>query len=212
MADAPLPTNLNRAREIKIEELSRHFANDDLSLEDLERRIERVYQAANVAELESITADLRRPAVASSNAPIRESDPIQQMPGMAIEPPRSRMLSIMASTKRVGRWLVPRDLRAFTMMSDTTLDLTNAAMPVGGIVNVELTAIMTSFRVIVPPGMRVVNDLHSLLSDVASAADELLPNEYTSPRVPVIRLTGTAFMSDVKVKVRRREDPIVDDD
>ena len=51
MADAPLPTNLSRARESKIEELSRHFANDDLSLEDLERRIESVYKAANAAEL-----------------------------------------------------------------------------------------------------------------------------------------------------------------
>jgi hypothetical protein len=197
MSDAPLPTNLSRAREIKIEELSRLFASDDLSIEDLERRIERVYQAANIAELDAITADLRLPAVIPGNTPIRESDPVPGMVAAPIEAPRSRMLSIMASTKRVGRWMVPRDLRAFTMMSDTTLDLTNAAMPVGGIVNVELTAIMTSFKVIVPPGMRVVNDLHSLMSDVTSAADELLPGELTSPRVPVIRLTGTAFMSDV---------------
>ena len=57
MADSSVPVpSLSRAREEKISELSTHFANDDLSLEDLERRIERVYKAANVAELEDITA------------------------------------------------------------------------------------------------------------------------------------------------------------
>ena len=62
MADVPVPS-LARARELKIEELSAHFANDDLSLEDLERRIEQVYRASNVAELETITADLRGSAM-----------------------------------------------------------------------------------------------------------------------------------------------------
>ena len=61
MADAPLPlSSLSRAREQKISELSQAFANDDLSLDDLERRIERVYKAANVVELDEITADLRQ--------------------------------------------------------------------------------------------------------------------------------------------------------
>jgi hypothetical protein len=122
------------------------------------------------------------------------------------------MLAIMSSTKRVGRWAVPRDLSVFAMMSDTKLDLTTAALPAGGIVNVDMTAVMASFKVIVPPGMRVVNDLHSIMSDVGSAAEELLPGEFTSLRVPVLRLTGTAFMSEVKVKVRRREEPIADED
>ena len=37
---SPTPSvpNFARAREQKIEELSSHFANDDLSLDDLERR------------------------------------------------------------------------------------------------------------------------------------------------------------------------------
>ena len=56
------PPALTRAREQKIAELSTHFANDDLSLEDLERRIERVYKAATIADLEAITADLRSSA------------------------------------------------------------------------------------------------------------------------------------------------------
>ena len=67
MADAHLPS-LSRAREQKISELSTFFANDDLSLEDLERRIERVYKAANVSELDAITADLRSARSATPTA------------------------------------------------------------------------------------------------------------------------------------------------
>jgi hypothetical protein len=214
MADAPLPTNLNRARESKIEELSRHFANDDLSLEDLERRIESVYKAANVADLEAITADLRLAVAAnpSDNSPIREADPLHAGMPAPIELPRSRMLAIMSSTKRVGRWTVPRDLSVFAMMSDTKIDLTRASLPAGGIVNLDMTTVMASFKVIVPPGMRVVNDLHSIMSDVGSAAEDPLPGELTSARVPVLRLTGTAFMSEVKIKVRRREEPLYEED
>jgi hypothetical protein len=213
MAEPLPPPSLARAREQKISELSTHFANDDLSLDDLERRIERVYTAATIADLELITADLRaaaslvdpRAGGRGGLAPLRESSSVPAN----IEVPRSRLVAFMSSTRRVGRWAVPRDLRFIAMMSDSKLDLTSAALPVGGVVNIELTAVMASVRIIVPPDMRVINDMHSIMSDVGSSADEV---DSGSGMSPVIRLTGTAFMGDVKVKVRRREEPLTDDD
>src|SRR5579884_2079100 len=214
MAEPLPPPSLSRAREQKISELSQYFANDDLSLEDLERRIERVYKASSVAELDSITADLkslvvRDPDAGSSPAGARLSrvayEASNTVTPTAMEVPHARMLAIMSSTRRQGRWAVPRDLRVVAMMSDTRLDLTAALLPVGGVVNIELTAVMASCRIIVTPGMNVINDLHSFIADVRSSADELAPDNLASARTPVIRLTGTAFMSEVKVKVRRRE-------
>jgi hypothetical protein len=219
MAEPLLPASLSRAREQKISELSQHFANDDLSLEDLERRIERVYKSASIAELDSITADLKAlviPSIAGSptagardrlSRVARESVDVAN-PGVVTELPHSRMLAIMSSTRRVGRWAVPRDLRIVAMMSDTRLDLTTALLPVGGVVNIELTAVMASCRIIVSPGMHVINEMHSFMADVRSSADELAPDNLASAHTPVIRLSGTALMSDVKVKVRRREEPI----
>lgn len=214
MSEPLPPPSLARAREQKITELSTHFANDDLSLDDLERRIERVYKAASIADLELITADLRSAAPlvdqrssgrGAKLAPIHETSSVPAN----IDVPRSRLVAFMSSTRRVGRWAVPRDLRFVAMMSDSKLDLTSASLPIGGVVNIEVTAVMASVRVIVPPGMRVINEMHSFLSDVSSAADEVGSGGATSP---VIRLTGTAFMADMKVKVRRREEPILDDE
>src|SRR3954468_21461384 len=113
MSEPLPPPSLSRAREQKIGELSRHFANDDLSLEDLERRIERVYKAASLGELETITADLTLSPPVAAGAGATPADRVARVagdsrglakPSFAIEVPQQRMLAIMSSTRRVGRW------------------------------------------------------------------------------------------------------------
>ncbi len=205
MADAPVPS-LAHAREAKINELSTYFTNDDLSIEELEHRIERVYQAASVAELEAITADLRSSVALPATASSRGA-------GTSVassEAGSSRLLSLLSSTRRVGRWRVPPKLDIVAIMSDTKIDLTHAVVPPGG-VDINLRVIMASFRLVVPPDMRVVNDTHAVLANVSSHADELPPNDASAAPMPVVRLTGFALMSDVNVVVRRREDPAYDD-
>jgi len=212
MADSSVPVpSLSRAREEKISELSTHFANDDLSLEDLERRIERVYKAASVAELEDITADLRR--ATTSNVPFSVGkSSSKKVAGRKYELASARLLSLMSSTRRVGRWAVPQKLDVVAIMSDTKIDFTHAAMP-GGMVDVHIRAIMASCKLVVPPNVRVINETHSVMSNVRSRADELLPDgALTTLDSPVIRLTGLALMSDVRIVVRRREEPVYDDD
>jgi hypothetical protein len=212
MADSSVPVpSLSRAREQKISELSNHFANDDLSLEDLERRIERVYQAASVAELEEITADLRRAVAPPGSMPMGTSSRSTTV-ATSYELASTRLLSLMSSTRRVGRWAVPQTLNVVAIMSDTKIDFTHAVMP-GGVVNVHIRVIMASCKLVVPPNVRVINETHSVMSSVRSRADELLPEGASAtPDAPVIRLTGIALMSDVNVVVRRREDPVDDDE
>lgn len=220
MAEPLPPPVLSRVREQKINELSQHFANDDLSIDDLEQRIERVYKASSVAELDAITADLRAIMPvddAGHAAPARDRlsrvarQAVDVVPPSAVGLPHARMLAFMSSTRRVGRWAVPRDLRVVAVMSDTRLDLTAAMLPVGGVVNIDLSAIMASCRIIVSPEMHVINELHSFMADVRNSADEIAPPDVASARAPVVRLTGIALMSEVRVKVRRREEPIDDD-
>ncbi|HTJ21103.1 MAG TPA: DUF1707 domain-containing protein [Gemmatimonadaceae bacterium] len=203
MADAPVPS-LTRAREQKISELSQHFANDDLSLDELERRIELVYKAGSVAELDSITADLRLAPASPGVTPAPASPRQQVMTGM--EARRGRLLAIMGESRRTGRWLVPSQLRVVSLMSDTRLDLTQAVMA-SGIAEIHVTAMWSSCRLIVPPGMRVINEMHAVMASATSNADEMDPPGVSRTNAPTIRLTGTAFMAEVKVTVRRREDP-----
>jgi hypothetical protein len=211
MADATPPVpSLARAREQKISELSQYFANDDLSLDELERRIERVYRAGNVLELDEITADLRsvaqpgNPQLPATRTSDREVTPLSA-------PPRARMLAIMGETKRVGRWQVPRQLDVLSVMSDMKLDLTQAAIG-PGVTDIHLRAVWTSCRIVVPPHMRVINEMHAIMASVTSKAHEMDPPDAQRPSGPVIRLTGTALMAEVKVIVRKVERPNDEDD
>jgi hypothetical protein len=206
----PQLSSLSRARETKISELSTHFANDDLSLEELERRIERVYKAASVAELEEITADLRK----AMTMPVDESveTPSRRSTSLASRTIGGRILAFMSSTRRVGRWLVPPKLDVVAIMSDTKLDFTHAAMP-GAVIDVHVRAVMASCKLVVPPNVRVINETHALMANVRNRASEVLPGDApASTESPVIRLTGYALMSDVNVVVRRLEEPVYDDD
>lgn len=211
MADVPL-SSMARAREQKIEELSAHFANDDLSLEDLERRIEQVYRATTAAELETITADLKGAALVPADYVRANVVPGTGGLPATYEVQSGRLLSLMSSTKRVGRWALPRTLDLAAVMSDTRVDLTQAVVQ-PGVSDIEMRAVMASVKIIVPPGMRVMVDVHSVMANVRSRADELAAGDPLRGGEPVIRLTGFALMADVKIVVRRRDDPYpLDDD
>jgi hypothetical protein len=211
MADAPLST-LSRAREQKISELSQHFANDDLSLDELERRIEQVYKAASVSELDAITSDLRvsqLPATARPSSAAMSNAPVDY--GTSNLPaPRSRLLAVMSESKRTGRWLVPQRLDVVALMADTKIDLTSAVMPAGG-AEFHVRSFWAACKIIVPPEMRVINEMHAIMASVTSKAHEMdAPGSQRAG--PVIRLTGTAVMAEVKVVVRTVESVHDDDD
>jgi hypothetical protein len=206
MADLTPP--LSRAREQKITELSSHFANDDLTLEDLERRIERVYKAVTLSELDAITADLKGVSQPGTAATVRAPN-APRAQGTYV-PDNGRILSIMGESRRMGRWQVPQRLDVVCVMSDMKIDLTQAVMP-AGIVEIDMRVVWAACKLVVPPGMRVINEVHSIMASVRSKADDAGPIP-GGTFAPTIRLTGLALMSEVKVVVRRREDPVSDDE
>jgi hypothetical protein len=193
----PLPNSLNAARERTIEALSTLFAQDELSLEELERRLERAYKATTVAELDQLTADLRAaPEPASAAMSVRA--PVHPAP-LALE--HERIVSVMSESKRTGLWALPQQLDVLALMSDTTLDITHAEIP-SGIVDIHVRAMMATVKLILPPGIHVVNRMHAFMSSVNNELDETTP----APGAAVIRLWGWAMMTELKVLVRRREE------
>ena len=208
----PQLSSLSRARETKINELSNHFANDDLTLEELERRIERVYKAGSIAELEDITEDLRKAMTLPADMAIAKQSSRSTVASSSGQTIAGRVLAFMSSTRRVGRWLVPQKLDVVAIMSDTKLDFTHAAMP-GAVIDVRIRAVMSSCKLVVPPNVRVINETHAVMANVSSRASEVLPGDSpATPEMPVIRLTGYALRADVNVVVRRLEEPFIDDD
>jgi hypothetical protein len=188
-------------RERVLQELSLQFANDNLSLEELETRMERAYKSTTVAELMSLTADLPGPA---SQPAAPAVSPLPPQPSTLV-PEVERVVSVMSETKRRGAWLVPQRVDLLAVMSDTTLDLTQATLP-AGIVDIRVRSLWAAVKIIVPPGLQVVSRIGSLMGSVRGGgepADERRGPAWRSGTV--LRLSGWALMAEVQTKVRRRE-------
>ena len=191
--------SLERERERTIEVLSEHFAQDNLSLEELEHRIEQAYRAASVASLRDLTKDL--PTEASAPPPATKRGRGQAPVPEIFAPERDRIVSVMANTKRRGMWQPPRHLDLWSVMSEVNLDLTQARLA-PGVTEIHLRAIMATVKVIVPPGVRVVVQPSAFMAEVS---DEVLNPPPVGSNAPVVRITGPVVMAELKVRVRTRE-------
>jgi hypothetical protein len=204
MPDSPPPeqrpvVSIVDERERVIQRLSEHFANDRLSLEELEQRMELVYKSTTAAELQRLTADLP-----SDASPLPAPIAPEELP--ALTPDRERVFAIMSETRRRGAWMVPQRLDLVAVMSDSTIDLTQATLPTG-IIDIHVRSMWAAVKIVVPPGLQVVNRVNSLMSSVHGGGE---PNDAGDPpnawiQGTVVRITGWALMAEVQTKVRRRE-------
>ena len=188
--------SLQRERERTIALLGEHFAQDNLSLEELERRIERAYRAPDLPALKELIRDLPSEAVAMT-----------QRPSGAVASPEiypleeGRVVSIMSSTRRRGVWQPPRFLDVWAIMSETLLDMTRAVLQ-PGVTEVEIRGLMATVKIIVPPGVRVVTQASGFLAEVSDLTIDPPP---VGSGAPVVRITGWIVMGELKVVVRRTE-------
>ena len=193
-----LPVTLEGERERTIAFLSNLFAQDILSLEELERRMEETYRARSVAALKDVTRDLpqgraeqqqaRAAVVAAHDSTMIEQD---------------RIVSVMSETKRRGLWRPARLLDVWCVMSDTKLDLTDAQLA-PGVTEIHLRALMAAVKITVPPGVRVVVQPNALMASV-DYDEDLMDQPRVGSGAPVIRITGPVVMAELKVRVRQRE-------
>lgn len=191
------PLSLDGERQKTIESLSNHFAHDNISLDELERRIEDAYRASSVPALRDLTRDLPSDA---ADAQQRRVAPLPEV----FAPERDRIVSVMAETKRRGLWRPARHLDLWCVMSDTRLDLTEALLP-SGVTEIHLHGLMCTIRVIVPPGVRIVVQPSAFMSTVSDESFESYDPPHVGTGAPVIRITGTLIMGELKVRARTRE-------
>ena len=147
MGSPNLPLAIGSARDRTIERLSAHFANDRLSIDELDARLERAYAATSLAELDALTADLpETQPVAHVERQSSTSRAIERYEGP------SRIRAIMSETRRGGLWVVPPELDVRAVMANITLDL-RSAMLSPGVTDIEVKALMASVQILLPPGV-----------------------------------------------------------
>ena len=112
-------------------------------------------------------------------------------------PRETRVAAWWRTEKREGEWVVPREFRAFACMGTVELDLTSARMG-AGISEMELNCFMANIEVIVPADIRVECDGDEMLGqfEVKRIGEPTPPTD-----APILRISGTAYVGTVTIKV-----------
>jgi hypothetical protein len=192
---------LNQTRQVTVDALCEHFANDVMSVEEFERRVEVAHKAATVEDLKELLKDLPGAGVPA----VREG---QQTPAPAPTPrytvtsaahvkEREFMVAAMGGSTRKGHWSPARNNYAVAIMGGTELDFREAQLG-PGVTNVQVFTIMGGVDIIVPPGLNVESHGIGILGGFDHRTD-IAPGD---PNAPTLRITGVACMGGVDITVR----------
>ena len=195
----PLPSTaqLEATRNRVIQALGAHFAEDHLSLEELESRIERALKAPTSDTLEALLDGL--PALPGAGAgSVGVPAPAQgRSIARSVHAERKTILAFMGGVVRRGVWTVPSHIHAVALMGGVELDLREATLA-PGVTEIRAVAIMGAVIVRVPPHVRVESDGIAILGGFE---DQLEQPASSDPHSPVVRLTGFSIMGGVEAKV-----------
>lgn len=179
------PVSIEDARERAIRVLTDAYAYDAITEGEFEWRLSELMRAGTTPALDSVVADI----VAASKGlmSIHDRTPVTE----------GRITGLMSEVSRHGAWRLPERLEIRALMCAMTVDLRYAVVPSHCVVNVS--AMMANVQIIVPPGMSVGFDVSPLMGAAGSeATDAFVPRG----AVPDIRVVGSAFMAEVRVRVK----------
>lgn len=194
----PLRRTLERARDEAAGVLASAFAEDDLTLDEYEARLDRCYLAGSVAEVRELVADLpEAPALEGRREPAARPPRSARSRAEADRAGHDLVLAFMSGVKRSGSWTPPRHLNAIAVMGGAELDFRDARFPEGE-TTVNAVAVMGGVEIVVPPGLRVECSGIPLMGGF-----ERLDQDGDPDYAPgaVLRIRGLACMGGVEVRV-----------
>jgi len=112
-------------------------------------------------------------------------------------PDRRGAVAFLSHARRDADWILPRLFRVFAFWGSAEIDLTNALLG-PGTSEIEIRCIMASVEIIVPPDLRVQSEVDAVIGSAEML--RRVPST-TSPDAPVVRITGSAFMGSIEIKV-----------
>lgn len=174
--------SLAAARERAVRQLGEAFAADAFEMDELESRLARVYRAASIAEVEALVQDVA-PATTAAPLPVPSGAPLL-------------VRSLLSSTRRAGRWIVPPRLEVRALLGDVTIDLRDAELPEGGC-EIVVRSTLANVTIVVAPGTAVDTSVSAVLANVEDVTPLAARARRDGPRV---RVTGRALLANVEVK------------
>lgn len=186
----------NQDRERVAAILQRAMADGQITVAELEGRLDSVYGATTLGELEPSIADLpgHGLSLVKPGAPVPAGAPIPVVAVHGGGPAKANLVGIMSGVLRRGAWIAPTQINCVAVMGGVELDFTAAQLS-GMETVINATAIMGGVDITVPAGMTVkVNGV-----GIMGAFEDNAHQTYGA-EAPVLIVRGFALMGGVNVK------------
>lgn len=167
------------------------LAEGRLTTEEHSERLDAVYEAKTVGQLEPLVRDLPVPGGHAAQAPR-----VVPVPDGTGENPN--LIGILGGGERKGRWRVGSRINAVAIMGGVEIDLTEATFTSPELV-INCTAIMGGISIRVPENVTLRG---GGVVGIMGGSD-IKAYESPDPGAPVIRIQGFAFWGGVEAKPKR---------
>lgn len=202
----PALVALRRRRDQVIEALSEHFANDALSVEEFEERLELAHRATALEQLELLLEDLEVPEKGqAARETSGDADPgsqalavVEERALPAVIPEEKRVKSILSSVRREGEWRVPKRLRVLSVLGEVKIDFRDVQLP-PGITEVHARSILSNVEIIVPPTLAVECEGTAWLGEFQ---EMYRAPSRRDPGAPLLIVSGSAVLGELKIETR----------
>ena len=194
-------------RQWVVDVLCEAYAQDQLGLEELERRLDEANRVRSEPELRALAADLvlagagpTLPAVRSSQVGptgARQSDAVSRIDPAQV-PDRQFSVGFWSGRVRKGSWVPARRITAIALQGGVELDFREAVFGPGQI-NLHAVAVMGGIQIIVPPNLSVETSGFAILGGFEDRS------EYRSGKHPsgrMLKIREFAVMGVVDIDVR----------
>ena len=191
-------------RQVTIDALCEHFANDIMSVEEFERRVDAAHSATSVDALKNLLRDLPGgglPAVVEpQTTPTPEPSSQFTVTSAGQVEEKGFIIAILGGSARRGRWRPARKNYSVAVMGGSELDFREAVMG-PGVTELRVFTVCGSVEVIVPPGLNVESHGIAILGRFEHKGDDY---QHPDPHAPTLRITGVAVLGGVEVTVRHQ--------
>lgn len=182
-------------RELIAQVLNNAYADGRLDYDEHSDRIAQAYNAKTFADLDGLTLDLippTAPPTLRAETPTPSPSPSFRSHTPATGPAFTGGNAILSNFRPGGPLSLPEYTEITCLLGDVRLDLVGATF-LAGQATIRVNAILGEVRIRVPAGVRVVDNVSTMLGDYKS--EGIVAGDAAATLI----VEGTSFLADVKV-------------